>query len=33
MINFWEAGFLVRYRSNLQYVSILVVRHQKGVGF
>lgn len=31
--DFGEAGYVVRHCINHQYVPILVVRHQKGVGF
>lgn len=33
IIDFGDAGYVVRYRINHQYVVILAVRHQKEVGF
>jgi len=33
IINFGKAGYVVRHCIKHQYVTILVVRHQKGAGF
>jgi len=33
IIDFGDPGYVVRYRINHQQVMILVVRHQKEVGF
>jgi plasmid stabilization system protein ParE len=33
IIDFGDAGYVVRYRINHQHVVILAVRHQKEVGF
>lgn len=33
IIDFGDSGYVARYRVDLQYITILAVRHQKKVGF
>lgn len=33
IIDFGDSGYVVRYRVDQQFVTILAVRHQKEVGF
>jgi plasmid stabilization system protein ParE len=33
VIDFGESGYVVRYRVDQRYVTVLAVRHQKKVGF
>lgn len=33
IIDFGDSGYVARYRVGLQFVTILVVRHQKEIGF
>ncbi|WP_407830533.1 plasmid stabilization protein [Verminephrobacter eiseniae] len=33
MVDFGDSGYVVRYRIDMDAVTILAVRHQKEVGF
>jgi plasmid stabilization system protein ParE len=33
LVDFGDSGYVVRYRFNVEAVTILAVRHQKEVGF